>query len=298
MVTPRTKINLSGKFLLSMNIVITGANGFVGKNVGTMLSQNGFKVTGIVRKGRITFGKTVLSKDLSESNLAQKIKAATALLHFIGKGEQTVESDYQKTNVSLTRNAIELCKKSGIKKIVYISGLGVDKKTTLGYFISKYKAEQEIMRSGLDYTIFRSSYIIGTDDPLSQNLRQQIKKGTIIVPGSGNYRFQPIFISDVAKIIIKSITSKSFSNKILDLVGPQTIRYNQFVQNFAGKKTKIKKIDFEKAFHDALHNKGCFGVDDLSILVGDYVGNHKKLAKLAKMRFTICGNVLKSSRLS
>ena len=300
MVTPRTKINLSGKFLPSMNrtVIITGANGFVGRNVGNVLSQNGFKVTGIVRKGRITFGKTIVSKDLSERNLVQKIKSSNSLLHFIGKGEQTAESDYQKTNVSLTRNAIALCKKSGIKKIVYISGLGVDKKTTLGYFISKYKAEQEIMHSGLDYTIFRSSYIIGADDALSHNLRQQMKKHTIIVPGSGNYRFQPIFIGDVASIIIKSITCKSFSNKILDLVGPQTITYNQFVQNFAGKKTKIRKIDFEKTFHDALHNKGNFGVDDLSILVGDYTGNHKKLAKLAKMRFTRYENVLKSSRFS
>ena len=281
-----------------MNIVITGANGFVGRNVGNILSRNGFRITGIVRKGHITFGRTILSKDLSENNLAQKIRGSRVLLHFIGKGEQTVESDYQKTNVSLTRNAILLCKKSGIKKIIYISGLGVDKKTTVGYFISKYKAEQEIIHSGLDYTIFRSSYIIGTDDPLSHNLHQQMKKGTIMVPGSGNYRLQPIFIGDVANIIIKSITCKSFSNKILDLVGPQTILYSQFVRNFAGKKTKIKKIDFEKAFHDALHNKGNFGVDDLSILVGDYTGNHKKLRTLAKMRFTRYEDVLKSRSLS
>ncbi len=282
---------------MNRSVIITGANGFVGKNVGNILSQNGFEVTGIVRKGRITFGRTIVSKDLSESSLAQKIKSADTLLHFIGKGEQTVESNYQKTNVDLTRNAIALCKKSGIKKIVYISGLGVDKKTTLGYFISKYKAEQEIMHSGLDYTIFRSSYIIGTDDALSKSLLQQMKKGAIIIPGSGNYRFQPIFIGDVAKIIIKSIISKSFSNKILDLVGPQTIQYNQFVQNFAGK-TKIKKIDFEKVFRDALHNDGYFGIDDLSILVGDYVGNHKKLKTLAKMRFTRYRDVLKSRSLS
>lgn len=284
----------------SMNrtVIITGANGFVGKNVGKILSQNGFKVTGIVRKGRITFGRTILSKELSESNLSQKIKEADALLHFIGKGEQTVESDYQKINVDLTRNAILLCKQSGIKKIVYISGLGVNSKTTLGYFISKYKAEQEIIHSGLDYTIFRSSYIIGTDDALSQNLQEQIKKGIIMIPGSGNYRIQPIFIGDVAKIIIKSITSKSFSNKILDLVGPQTVRYSQFVKDFVGRGTRIKKIDFEEAFHDALHNNGYFGIDDLSILVGDYIGDHKKLETLAKMRFTRYKEVLKSRSLS
>ncbi len=170
---------------------------------------------------------------------------------------------------------------------------------TLGYFISKYKAEQEIIHSGLDYTIFRASYIIGKDDPLSKNLQRQIRKGKVVIPGSGNYRFQPIFVGDVAKIIIKSIVENSFSNKILDLAGPQTVRYNTFVRQFIGaKKIEIKKIDFESVYHDALHNKGSFGIDDLSIMIGDYVGNHEKLASLAQMKFTKYGKVLKSSSLS
>lgn len=286
----------------SRSVVITGANGFVGRNVGKFLSKDGFDVIGLVRKGNeksINFARVISSETLSENYLVSKIKGCSALLHFIGQGRQTVDSDYEKVNVSLTKNVIKLCKKARIKKIIYISGLGVDKSSTLGYFISKYKAEQEIINSGLDYTIFRASYIIGKDDPLSKNLQRQIRKGKVVIPGSGNYRFQPIFVGDVAKIIIKSIVENSFSNKILDLVGPQTVRYNTFVRQFIGaKKIGIKKIDFEYAYHDALHNKGSFGIDDLSIMIGDYVGNHEKLASLAQMKFTKYGKVLKSSSLS
>ena len=286
----------------SKSIVITGANGFVGKNVSEYLSKNGFKIIGIVRKGKeksICFGKCIISENLSERNLVSKIKGASALLHFIGQGKQTMDSDYEQVNVSLTKNVIKLCKKAKIKKIIYISGLGVDKYTTLGYFISKFKAEQEIIHSGLDYTIFRASYIIGTDDPLSQNIKRQIQNGKVVIPGSGNYRFQPIFIDDVAKIILKSITENSFSNKILDLVGPQVVDYNSFIRKFIhGEKISITKIDFEDAFRDALHNKGSFGIDDLSIMIGDFVGNHKKLASLADMKFIKYSKVLKSGSLS
>jgi len=284
------------------SVVITGANGFVGKNVSKHLSKNGFKIIGIVRKGKkksVYLGECIVSENLSERNLASKIKGSSTLLHFIGQGKQTIDSDYEHVNVSLTKNVIKLCKKTKIKKIIYISGLGVDESTTLGYFISKFKAEQEIIHSGLDYTIFRASYIIGKDDPLSKNLHRQIQNGKVVIPGSGNYRFQPIFIDDVAKVILKSITENSFSNKILDLVGPQVVNYNSFIRKFMhGQKILIKKIDFEDAFRDALHNKGSFGVDDLSIMIGDFVGNHKKLASLADVKFIKYSEVLKSSSLS
>ncbi len=284
---------------MNRSVVITGANGFVGRNVGMFLSKNGFSTIGLVRKGRsVPFGKTITTGTLSEPGLASKIKGSDALLHFIGQGKQTVDSEYGSVNVSLAKNAVVLCKRAKIKKIIYISGLGVDKSSTLGYFISKYKAEQEIVHSGLDYTIFRASYIIGRDDPLSQNLQQQVKKGQMIIPGSGNYRFQPIFIDDVSRVIIKTLSGKKFSNKIIDLVGPDIVSYNTFVKEFLhGKKIKIKKIDFESVYHDALHNKGPFGVDDLSIMAGDYIGNYKKLAGLVGMKFTKYGLVLEARGL-
>ena len=283
-------------------VVITGANGFVGRNVGKFLSKNGFNVIPIVRKNRkrsITFGKAIVSKNLLEDHLLSEIKNSGTLLHFIGQGRQTVDSEYEKINVDTTRNVIQLCRKASIKKIVYISGLGVDKKSTLGYFISKYKAEQEIIKSGLDYTILRASHIIGKDDPLSKTLNSQIRRGMIIIAGSGNYRIQPIFVEDVAKVVLKSISERKFFKKILDLVGAQTVTYNHFVKDFVqGRKIRIRNIDFENAYRDALHNKGPFGVDDLSILVGDYVGDHKKLRRISGIKFRLYKDVLESRGLS
>ena len=287
----------------SLKVAITGANGFVGKNIGKALEKKGISVVGIVRKGKgssINFGDVIVSEDLSEKYLTSKLHGCYTLLHFIGKGKQTVDSDYQKVNVDLTKNAINLCKKAKIKKIIYISGLGVSKDTTFGYFISKFQAEQEIINSGLDYTIFRASYIIGKDDPLSNFLFKQMIKGTIMIPGSGKYRLQPISIGDVAEVVFQSIVQKKFSNKIIDLVGPKTITFNDYVRDFLqGKKTTIKHINLEKAYRTALNNpKTDFGIDDLNILVGDYVGNHKKLQSMSGIEFKTHKAVLKTSRLS
>ena len=278
-----------------LTIAITGANGFVAKNLRNFLSKNHIKVIAIARK---TFQKhhtetVVYSKTLLEKGLQNKLRNCDALVHLIGIGKQSSKYNFE-DNIDLTKNMIKTCKKSGIKKIVYISGLGVTKNSRSDYFISKYKAEQEIINSGLDYTIFRPSYIIGKKDYLSKFILKQIKKGIVIIPGSGKYHLQPIFVEDVAKIIVESIYEKKFSNKILDLVGPEIIKFEDFVKYFVkNKKTKIQKINLESIYHDALHNpKSIYDLDSLNLLIGDYTGNLKQLQKISNVKLRLIKDIL------
>jgi NADH dehydrogenase len=276
-------------------ITITGANGFVAKNLRNFLSKNHIKVIAIARK---TFQKhhtetAVYSKTLLEKGLQNKLRNCDALVHLIGIGKQSSKYNFE-NNVDLTKNMIKTCKKSGIKKIIYISGLGVTKNSRSDYFISKYKAEQEIINSGLNYTIFRPSYIVGKKDYLSKFILKQIKKGIVIIPGSGKYHLQPIFVEDVAKIILESIYEKKFSNKILDLVGPEIIKFEDFVKYFVkNKKTKIQKINLESIYHEALHNpKSIYDLDSLNLLIGDYTGNLKQLQKTSNVKLRPIKDIL------
>ena len=266
-------------------IVVAGANGFVGTNLRRFLSENKIQVINLTRKKHRLFKSEtgIIFSDLANKNLIAKLKGCNALIHLIGIGAQTADADYHSVNVEQTNKLIRLCKKANIKKIVYLSGLGVNESTTFGYFISKLKAEQLITASELDYTILRASYIIGKDDPLTKNLQRQAKLGTILIPGSGSYRLQPISIDDVSRVIFLSVINKKLSNKIIDLVGPKTISFENFVRRFTkGKKIKIKKISAEKVYHDALSNpkNTVYGLDDLNIMLGDFVASHKRLEKL------------------
>lgn len=284
-----------------IQLVVTGASGFVAKNVRKFLFENNIKTVSISRKNFQKFENEtkIVSKNYDEKIILPKIKNFHALIHLVGIGKQTVDNDYSLINLEFTQKIIDLCKKANIKKIVYTSGLGVSKNTTLGYFISKYKAEQQIINSQLDFTIFRPSYIVGKDDLFTKYLKSQIKRGIIQIPGSGKYTIQPIFINDVSKIILKSIQNKKFSKKILDLVGAESITFEKYVREFSnGTGTKIKKINLETAYHQAITNpKNDFGVDDLNLLVGNFKGNHKKLENLSQIKFQSVMELLKSGSL-
>ena len=282
-------------------IVITGANGFVARHLRKIFSENNIKLISIARKNFKEFKNEtkIISKSYDEKTILSKIKNSQALIHLVGTGNQTVETNYELVNTEYTKHIVDLCKKAGIKKIIYASGLGVSAKTPLAYFISKYKAERSIVSSGIDYTIFRPSYIVGKDDLFTKFLKKQIGIGKIEIPGSGLYSIQPIFINDVVEIFFQSLTNQKFHNKILDLVGPEEITFEKYVKLFSkGTKTKIKKINLETVYFNAITNpKSDFGVDDLNILIGNFKGNHKILRKISNVDFHSITELLKSGSL-
>ena len=290
-------MNMSKDF----QIVVTGASGFVAKNVRKYLSENNVKLISISRKNFKKFKNEtkIVSKNYDEKIILPKIKNSSGLIHLVGIGKQSIKNNYNLINVEFTKKIIDLCKKAKIKKIVYTSGLGVSKTSSLSYFISKYQAEKLIIESHLDYTIFRPSYIIGKDDLFTKYLKKQIKKGEIQIPGSGNYSIQPIYINDVSKIISKSLIDKKFKKQTLDLVGSESFSFLKYVKLFSNKThTRIKKINLESAYHAAISNPHSeFGVDDLNLLIGDFKGDHKKLQKISKISFSSIKELLESGSL-
>ena len=285
----------------SLKIVVTGASGFIAKNLRKYLSEQNIELISISRNDFKNFKNEIkiISENYEEKNILKKIKNSDVLIHLVGIGKQSVSSDYDMINTDLTKHVVNLSKKARIKKIIFLSGLGVSSNTALGYFISKYNAEKQIIDSGLDFTIFRPSYIVGKDDLLSKNLKNQIKSGEIVIPGSGTYSIQPIHVSDVVKVIFESLSQLKFNNKIIDLVGPDFVTFEKYVKLFSkGTKTKIRKINLEDVYHNAIINsKSNFGIDDLNILIGNFKGNHKKLSKLSKIKFQSVLELLQSGRL-
>ena len=285
----------------SHQIVITGASGFVAKNLRKYLSEKNIKLISISRNDFKQFKNElkIVSKNYDEKSLLPKIQNSDAIIHLVGTGKQSINTDYNVVNVEFTKHIVNLSKKAKISKFVFTSGLGVSANTSSGYFISKHKAERLIVNSGLNYTIFRPSYIVGKDDLFTKYLKKQIKKGKIEIPGSGTYSIQPIHINDVVKILLQSVLQTKFKNKIIDLVGPDYITFEQYVKLFSkGTKTSIKKMNLEDVYHTAITNtKSDFGVDDLNILIGSFKGNYNKLRKITEMKFQSDIELLKSGRL-
>lgn len=254
---------------------ISGTTGFVGRNLIEYFEQKNIEYIRITRA-------------VFQQKEYHMISDCCCFVHLVGIGSETTKKSFQDINVELTRKATEFCKQSKIKKIIYFSGLGVSISSTSDYFSSKFDAEKIIINSGLDYTIFRPSYIIGKDDLLTKNIQKQIREKKVCVPDTGEYIIQPISINDVCMVIHLALKSKSFSKKIIDLVGPEKITFRQFLKNsISNSNVRMEEISAKKAFHKALTDKKFpYGTEDLNILFGDFQGDHQKLSKISGIKFT------------
>ena len=288
-----------------MKIAIAGANGFMGKNMGKFLVKKGFEVLGLVRneKGaRIVKdygGKPFIVDYNDENSIVKAVHGCTVLFHFIGASRETSENSFYTSNVLVTKSLVNACLKAKVKRIIYNSGLGVSKQNNQSYFRSKREAEKVIIDSGLDYTIFRPSYIIGEGDELTPYIVKKIKKGAVEIYGSGQYRMQPIWIEQAAEIYLKCVDNPKTTGKIFDLVGLEKISYIDFlrlcIRILKPKKIiKFSHIPIERAIQDALRSENpSISVDEIVVLVSDTTADYKTLEKIFGIKLKKIEEILK-----
>lgn len=291
-------------------VAVTGASGFIARNLRGHLSEIGAELTSISRSDfeNMRHETKLVTENYDARRIMPKIRGCDALIHLAGIGQQSDGADYDTINTWLTEKVVGMCKSAGIRKMVYMSGLGVSEQTPLGYFISKLRAEKIIMRSGLDYTIFRPAHVVGNNDPLSTSLREQARQGAIKIPGSGRYVVQPVYIGDVVLVIAKSITAPPLCNKVIDLVGPKPITFAEYAALFSDViGSSVEHVDLETAYRVAIRAKpiphhgsshgASLGLDDLNMLVGSFEGDYERLQRVSGIKFRSVQSLFESGLL-
>lgn len=277
-------------------VTITGAGGFVGRNLRRRLARGDFDVVSISRtKIRPIGGERVIAGGYESCGVMRAVAGSDVLIHLVGAGVPSTDARYGEANAGMVRRAIALCRSAGIGRIVYLSGLGASPRST-EYFASKHAAEGLIRESGLDHVIFRPSYVVGGGDRLSRYLRGCVRRGTVPVPGSGRYRIQPIHIGDAVEVLARSAAGAGLANRTLDMVGPEPVEFGRYVRLFCrGTGARVVRTSLEEAYRRAVRGaRGGMTADDLDILVGDFVGNHRALERASGIRLRPLAGILEA----
>jgi len=213
--------------------VVTGGFGFTGRYITRHLLSMGKRVRTLVghRERPNPFGDSVEVAPLdfeTPGELARVLDGATTLYNTYWVRFAYGQVTFEKA-VTNTEKLIRAAEEAGVRRIVHLSVTNPDEDSSLPYFRGKALVERAIRQSGLPYAVIRPSLIFGPEDILINNIAWLLRRVPIFaVPGSGQYRVQPVFVEDVAEIAVSA--GQQVENRILDAVGPEQLTFDELVR--------------------------------------------------------------------
>jgi uncharacterized protein YbjT (DUF2867 family) len=230
-----------------MKVFLTGATGFVGRNMRKRLLDEGHAVRTLVRplpgqKTRLLQGfrgdgdfAYVFGDVVTGAGLEQGMNGCDAVIHLVGIILEKGTNTFAAVHHIGTRNVVEAAKRSGIKKFVHMSALGVRADGVAAYQRSKWQGEEEVRRSGIPYCILRPSLIFGPGDGFVTQMMAMMKQAPLFrpVPGDGSPKFRPVFIDDVTFCFVRALTVEAATNQTIDLGGADELTLDQVLAEIA-----------------------------------------------------------------
>ncbi len=169
---------------------------------------------------------------------------------------------------------IQAAVRAGIRKIVHLSIVNPSENSPFAYFRGKARVERAIQESGLPFTILRPTVVFGPEDILINNIAWMVRTFPIFVmPGSGNYLLQPVYVEDLARLAVTA--GSSSQSEVLDAVGPQILTYRELIERIA--KAMGRKIHVASAPVPVAYGLGRV----LGWFVHDAVLTYEEVAALA-----------------
>lgn len=216
-----------------MRVFITGGTGFVGRQVTQELLQQGHQIRALVRetgKSLPVEVETVSGDTTSYEMLADAALGCDAIINLVGiiREFPVKKITFDRLHTQTTKNLIRMAQETGIRRFIQMSANGTRVDAVTGYHQSKWRAEQALRDSDLDWTIFRPSLIFGADDLFVNMLAGLIKTLPVVpVMGDGCYRLQPVCVVDVARSFVQALERNDTIHQTYHCCGPEQLSYDQ-----------------------------------------------------------------------
>lgn len=219
-----------------MRIIIAGGTGFVGSHLVRRLIAEDHHPTLIVRKTpqskiSIPDDATVIVHD--PTTLFDKLDLeADAMINLVGIIREFPSKGitFEKAHFEVTKNLVDLAENNNIDRFLQMSALGVGPEAKTGYLKTKFKAEEYLKSSSLNWTIFRPSMIIGPGGEAIRMFARMVRYLPIVpVIGDGQYKLQPVHVDDVCTAFIKALDEDRAVGRIFEFGGPDVLTFNQIL---------------------------------------------------------------------
>ncbi len=220
-------------------VLVSGATGYVGGRLVPRLIESGYRVRVLVRDPARLQGRPwrsqveasqgdVLKPDSLEVAM-QGVDAAYYLVHSMS-GHQ----DFHERDLVAARNFGAAAKAAGVKRIIYLGGLGDPDADLSQHLRSRQATGRALGESGVPVTEFRSAIVVGSGSVSFEMIRNLTERlPAMICPRWVYTRVQPIAIRNVLDYMVAALATPASAGRVVEIGGADVLTYGEMMTQYA-----------------------------------------------------------------
>ncbi|WP_266206092.1 SDR family oxidoreductase [Pontibacter kalidii] len=224
-----------------MKILLTGANGYIGRRLLPLLVEQRHEVICMVRdprrfdlpetlKEQVQVVKGDLLQPEGLTQLPQDIEAAYYLVHSMGSGG----IDFSSAERMAAENFAAYLNTTAARQIIYLSGISNDQQLSK-HLASRRHVEDVLSTARAEVTVLRAAIIIGSGSASFEIIRDLVEKLPVMVtPKWLKSRCQPIAIRDVLFYLTAVLGREDCYGKRFEIGGPNVLTCKEMLLKLAG----------------------------------------------------------------
>lgn len=216
-------------------ILVTGANGFIGRRLVKELLQRGYRVRCMVRRpSDLPAEVEQIQADLLQPDslpaALNGIDTVYYLVHSMGQGR----GDFAEQDRQAARNFVASADLAGVKRVIYLGGLGETGDNLSHHLASRLEVAHILQSGSFSTTFLRAAVIIGYGGASYEMVHSLVKRlPVMITPRWVSTRNQPIAVADVIAYLAGCLEEPKTAGGTFDIGGPEIMTYKEMMERFA-----------------------------------------------------------------
>jgi len=223
-------------------IAIAGATGYIGGRLAPRLLSADYALRCLVRSPRKLEGRDwtsdprveILKADLADAtSLTRDLRGCDAAFYLV-HSMMSADREYARRDLDLALAFAKAAFGSGVRRIVYLGGLGETGPGLSEHLSSRRDVESALRSTGVPVTVLRAAMIIGSGSASFEILRYLVQRlPVMITPKWVTTRCQPIAVENVLTYLVGVLAAPESIGGVFDIGGSETLCYRDIMRVMA-----------------------------------------------------------------
>jgi NADH dehydrogenase len=221
-----------------MNVLVTGASGFIGRSLVHRLLARGHRVRALLRRieePATQAGSEVTVGDVRDAAAVERAtRGMDGVVHLACATGVARAGVVTAVNVEGTRHVLDSARANGARRVVFVSSISATRERMGPYGRTKREGEALVATSGLEWAILRPSLVFGAGSAgLFARLARSLRSPVVPVIGDGSIELDPVYVDDVCEVIEQCLTRPDVVRRTYDLLGPERLTFEALLRRLA-----------------------------------------------------------------